>query len=39
MAVSFITLLHWPQFEALIGRRVEPPAPLLTAKRDPLAIP
>lgn len=38
LAVSMISVLHWPQLEALMGRRVMPPAPL-RLKRDPLGLP
>lgn len=39
MAVAFVSLLHWPQLEALAGRRVEPLAPLVRPKREPLGLP
>jgi hypothetical protein len=35
-AVVLVSLLHWPQLKALLGLRVEPPAPLLL-KREPLS--
>ncbi|MHA6718959.1 hypothetical protein ACX40Y_05855 [Sphingomonas sp. RS6] len=35
LAVSFVSLLHWPQLLALLGRRVEPYRPI-GVKRDPL---
>jgi hypothetical protein len=36
MAVLLNALLHWPQLEALAGRRVEPLAPIFRRKREPL---
>src|ERR1700753_2293534 len=36
MAVAFVSLLHWPQLEALIGRRTEPARPFRW-KQQPLS--
>lgn len=37
LAVSFVSLMHWPQFLALVGQRVEPDRPL-RLKEEPVSI-
>lgn len=37
LAVTVISLLHWPQLQALLGRRVEPYRKLLQWKKDPVS--
>jgi hypothetical protein len=36
MAVSFVAVLHWPQFKALIGQRNEPADLSIRPKNEPL---
>ncbi|MBE7618058.1 hypothetical protein GL297_00110 [Komagataeibacter sp. FXV2] len=38
LAVAMISVLHWPQLQALLGRRVMRPVPP-RLKRDPLGLP
>ncbi|POF62876.1 hypothetical protein CFR73_10780 [Novacetimonas maltaceti] len=38
LAVAMISVLHWPQLQALLGRRVVRPSPP-RLKRDPLGLP
>jgi hypothetical protein len=37
LAVSFVSLMHWPQFLALVGQRVEADRPL-RLKEEPVSI-